>query len=150
MLTDRKKLALVLRNIAQNALSFTRTQVFIEVIFKQNPPTLVFLITDNGLGITNQAKKHIFKPFNNLEKKTNKTNKGMGLGLFVALNVTKRMNGVLKVKSIPGSRTCFKLAVPFLDLIKRTKTRKIAPLKQAKPKTSQVLLTVIEEEEKEN
>ena len=69
---------------------------------------IIFSVTDNGPGISNEAQKQIFDPFFT----TKEVGKGTGLGLSVSYNLAKKMGGDLSVNSDGKSHTEFQLRLP--------------------------------------
>lgn len=67
-------------------------------------------IEDNGPGIPDSVKKHIFEPFYT----TKEVGKGTGLGLSVSyFIVTEHHKGKITVESHPGKGTVFTIALPL-------------------------------------
>lgn len=62
--------------------------------------------TDNGIGISREAMKAIFKPFH-----TTKSN-GNGLGLFIVRNIVREYNGRIEVSSSEGVGTTVSILLP--------------------------------------
>lgn len=71
---------------------------FIEIIF-----------TDNGRGIDPRVLPQIFKPFFS----TKIRNEGIGLGLFIAYNIVKDLEGEIFVKSEQNKYTTFYIYIPY-------------------------------------
>ena len=68
-------------------------------------------ITDTGIGIDDETKKHIFEPFFT----TNNSGIGTGLGLAAAFGIIKNHKGEIAVKSIPGIGTTFIITIPVSE-----------------------------------
>ena len=69
-------------------------------------PFVKILISDNGLGISANQLRNIFKPFN-----TTKAS-GTGLGLYVVKELTRRCKGTIRVVSEKGMGCTFTLLFP--------------------------------------
>ncbi|MBK9492108.1 MAG: hypothetical protein IPO07_27370 [Haliscomenobacter sp.] len=70
-------------------------------------------VKDNGNGVPDNIKDKIFQPFFT----TKPTGQGTGLGLSLAYDmVTKGHGGTLKVSSILGEETTFKLQFPTHEI----------------------------------
>ena len=65
-------------------------------------------VRDNGIGIEEEAIKHIFEPFYT----TKEVGKGTGLGLATAFGAIKQNNGFVHVSSEPGQGTLFAIFLP--------------------------------------
>ncbi|WP_161794639.1 sensor histidine kinase [Thalassospira sp. HJ] len=66
-------------------------------------------IADDGVGISPKNQERIFEPFWSLDATTG----GSGLGLAITMNVVQNtLGGQIKVSSIPGSGTVFRMFLP--------------------------------------
>jgi signal transduction histidine kinase len=72
------------------------------------PDSLLFRISDNGVGIRKEDVEKIFIPFFT----TKVAGDGVGLGLTVALNIVKRHDGIMSVQSEWGQGTTFSISFP--------------------------------------
>lgn len=102
---DKKMIEQVLINLIKNAFPALegKENAFIELSaeLKEEGPTL--FVRDNGEGIDPDLLSQIFVPFFS----TRKT--GTGIGLSLSKNIMKSHQGDLKVQSVKGEGTLFKL-----------------------------------------
>ncbi len=111
IVADGDRLRQVLLNLVDNALKFTsQGQVQLDVRVETREPraaTLVFAVTDTGIGIPTGKQAAIFEAFTQGDGSTSRLYGGTGLGLSISTRLVQMMGGTLAVESTPGERTCF-------------------------------------------
>lgn len=70
---------------------------------------IIFIIKDNGIGISRQNIEKVFSPFFS----TKPVGKGTGLGLSVCYGIVQKMGGHMDVASDPGDGTTFTVRLPI-------------------------------------
>lgn len=105
----------IITNFVMNSLIYGfehKDQGNIELqIWKENG-ILWIQYCDNGRGMSEEERTHIFEPFYT----TKRGQGGTGLGLHIVYNlVTQRLNGQITCKSIPGSGTIFTIEIPMMQ-----------------------------------
>ena len=70
--------------------------------------TVRLLVSDTGVGMSEETKAHIFEPFYT----TKSDSKGVGLGLSVAYGILERHHATVEVESAVGKGTVFTLTFP--------------------------------------
>jgi len=109
---DTDRLKEVLTNLIGNAIKYTLAggQVMIEV---RNEGELArILISDNGIGISQEDQKHLFEKFYRIENEQTKQVKGSGLGLFITKQLVEKMGGEIGITDSVGKGSTFFFTLP--------------------------------------
>lgn len=75
--------------------------------------TLCIEVTDTGVGIKSESLDAIFDAYNQANKSTHRLYGGTGLGLSVCKSLVGLMDGYIKVDSVVGVGTTFKVLLPL-------------------------------------
>jgi signal transduction histidine kinase len=112
--SDESRIRIILTNIILNGIKFQdelNDNKTIHIRVKTNVNACIVEIEDNGIGIeTDQEDKIYDMFFRGLHK-----NAGSGVGLYVAKEALKRINGTIKLVSTPGVGSKFILHLPTLS-----------------------------------
>lgn len=109
---DADRLRQILVNLIGNAIKYTPSGN-VEVTAKEKDKKLLITVADTGLGISAQDQQKLFQKFQRIQ--TEKTQKitGTGLGLWITMELVKKMNGTVSVESIEGVGSHFTVALPL-------------------------------------
>jgi signal transduction histidine kinase/FixJ family two-component response regulator len=115
---DKTKLAQVLLNLLSNAIKFTEQGAVILEVQQQHlsdkDVTLLFTVTDTGIGIEENEINVIFNEFTQANDKIQREYGGLGLGLSICKKILSLYGSVIKVRSSPlGSKFSFSLTLPL-------------------------------------
>ena len=117
---DKLRLNQVLLNCMSNAIKFTMPGGTVGIRILQKSPRdrdgfaqYEFVISDTGIGMSEDFAKHIFEPFTREESSTVSGIPGTGLGMAITKNIVDMMVGNITVKSKKGSGTEFTISFRF-------------------------------------
>ncbi|HED13161.1 MAG TPA: transporter substrate-binding domain-containing protein [Gammaproteobacteria bacterium] len=109
---DADALTLILRNLLDNAIKFSRTShlptITIDATLSEHK--LLLSIRDNGIGFDMQFHDRIFEIFQRLQRAEDYP--GTGVGLAISMKATHRLGGQLYAESTPGEGAIFYLELP--------------------------------------
>lgn len=91
---DANYFMMMLNNLIQNAVQYCHSKIKVEV--KTHRTSVVIMISDDGGGINDEAKKNILKPFMRGDKTQNDV-KGYGIGLAIVNRVLHWHNGSIEI-----------------------------------------------------
>lgn len=108
---DRDRVAMVLQNLIDNAIRYTRSSGHIAVTIKEDEGYLYWEIKDRGTGIPTAQQKYIFQKF--FRASTSQQTRGSGVGLYIAKAIIEASKGSIGFtsKESEGSTFWFKLPI---------------------------------------
>ena len=111
---DELKLNQILINLLGNAIKFTNPGGSVELSIAEGKHAdksteLIFTVRDTGIGMDKAFLDKIFEPFEQDHQKENRG--GSGLGLSIAGNYARMMNGCIDVESRMGEGSVFRAHV---------------------------------------
>ena len=119
---DPMRLKQILMNLLSNALKFVdengKVTLRVESLRRTGrQETVRFIISDNGIGMSNAFQKRMFLPFEQ-DAAPRRKRSGSGLGLAIIGNLTALVGGSIAVDSEQGKGTRFTVDIP----LERTET----------------------------
>ena len=112
VLGDPLKIQQILTNLLANAVKFTASGEVRLRIAREGDMTY-FRVIDTGIGIADEDKARLFRPFEQVDASTTRRYGGTGLGLAISYNLAHLMGGDLTVESAPGQGSSFTLCLPL-------------------------------------
>lgn len=111
LIADKEGLQLVLRNLIDNAIKFSKTdkKSEIEIGGDENESFWHIFVKDNGIGFDMKYHDRIFKIFQRLHLA--EEYEGTGIGLAMVQKAMHRMNGRVWAESKLNKGTCFHLEI---------------------------------------
>ena len=110
---DPTRIQQVLLNIIKNAVKFTQSGYIHVSLAKKNENTLLFEISDTGIGIPKEKQEYLFTDYYQAETSTTRKYGGTGLGLAICKGLVSAMNGDIGVRTNPDGGSVFWFTVPF-------------------------------------
>jgi signal transduction histidine kinase len=107
---DRRRVEQIVTNLAANALKFTPSGGHVEIEGRFDGLVAVLTVRDDGAGIPLDDRDRIFERFHRMADHEGVT--GTGLGLPIARDLARRMDGDLGVASVPDGGSAFVLVLP--------------------------------------
>jgi C4-dicarboxylate-specific signal transduction histidine kinase len=101
----------ILLNLLQNAFDAVAEQPgekWVRLNIQSTEESVIFSVTDNGPGISEELQTHIMEPFFT----TKPIGKGTGLGLSLSKSIAEEHGGKLEYSEDQG-HTCFSLVLPL-------------------------------------
>jgi signal transduction histidine kinase len=97
---DREELAVVFRNLLENAVKYSDAPVAVSVRVGGDGDGRVSIeISDRGIGIPSGELRKIFGRFYRVGRDVQRTASGLGLGLFIVRNLVRRQGGRVEARS---------------------------------------------------
>lgn len=96
-------------NLITNGITYNNSEdKLLRIGFEDKERAYVFYVADNGMGIGDNDKDEIFKPF----KRAHSDKKGTGLGLTICMKVVEAHGGKIWVESETGKGSRFFFSIP--------------------------------------
>ena len=115
MHSDMIKVRQILLNLLSNACKFTERGTIALEVFRDKKTagsTIVFRVTDSGIGMTETQIAKLFEAFTQAEASTTRTYGGTGLGLAITRKFCQMLNGDVTVSSERGKGSVFTVRIP--------------------------------------
>lgn len=114
---DQFRLNQILLNLISNAIKFTsKGSITVRVELKKGSTencTLLFSVTDSGIGIAEDKLNSIFDTFTQAYTDTTRKFGGTGLGLAISKNLVQLQQGYMGVHSKLGAGSTFYFEIPY-------------------------------------
>ena len=103
---DKEMMQRVILNLVSNSVKFTKSGGKLFVGIENFDEYVLIELKDNGIGMSNEFINRAFKKYE-MEKRSNSSTTGFGVGLFVVNNLIKAQNGDITIKSEIGKGSSF-------------------------------------------
>lgn len=109
LLADKNHLAVIVRNLLQNAIKFTHSGGSISIKANRQQDKLLVEISDTGIGMSKERLANLFRLSTASSKLGTDLEQGTGLGLVLVKELVEANEGSIEVNSEPNQGTLFKL-----------------------------------------
>ncbi len=110
--TDKVLIKQLLTILFDNAMKYTDDDGTIQIAANIKDKLVCFTVIDNGLGISDVDKKKIFDRFYRVDKARTRQKGGFGLGLSLAQQIIKNLDGEISVRDNQPKGTIFEVRLP--------------------------------------
>lgn len=111
---DPARVRQLLFNVIGNAVKFTEQGSIRLAIRIKSDQHVSIMVEDSGVGISDEQKKYLFRPFSQADLSTTRIYGGTGLGLAICQQLVELMEGEISVESDVDKGTVFEINLPLL------------------------------------
>lgn len=115
---DEVKLTLAISNLVENAIKYNEEHGYVKVTLDADHRFFTVVVEDNGMGIPEESKEHIFERFYRVDKSHSRKIGGTGLGLSITRSAILMHRGAIRVESEEGKGTTFLVKIPLIYALK--------------------------------
>jgi PAS domain S-box-containing protein len=118
-LGDPHRVLQILHNVISNAVKFTETGAVAVTFDCQSPDQLVMIVTDTGIGISEEQTAYVFEEFGQADSSIARRFGGTGLGMPIVRRLVDMMDGTVCLTSTIGKGTevTIELPIPRTDAV---------------------------------
>jgi PAS domain S-box-containing protein len=107
---DRSRIDQVITNLISNAIKYGDSKPVKATVYRNGDDAFIE-VTDQGIGISEEDQKRIFKRFERAVSASDFS--GLGLGLYIVHQIVHEHDGVISVKSEIGKGSTFTVRLPL-------------------------------------
>jgi signal transduction histidine kinase len=109
---DPEALRRMLLNVVDNAAKYSSASSPITVTAEAGPETVAILVKDEGPGLSEEDRKHVFDRFYRGSESRSRRTGGSGLGLAIVQALAQRSAGSVSLETGPGRGTTVSITLP--------------------------------------
>lgn len=109
----KEELTEMMKNLLENAVKYSHEGGRISVVVNSADNGIRIIVSDSGIGMTQQDQAKIFEEFYRSEKAKIYEQEGTGLGLSIVKEVINKHKGHIEVFSKPGKGSTFNVWIPL-------------------------------------
>ncbi|HEY5817116.1 MAG TPA: response regulator [Mesorhizobium sp.] len=117
---DPGRVRQVLINLVGNAIKFTNiggVSVSVANSEAAGEPTIRFVVSDTGGGISPNDRERIFEEFEQADTTSTRAHGGVGLGLAISRRLARSMGGDIGLQSTAGKGSSFSFDIPARNIV---------------------------------
>ena len=119
ILSTKNYIREILQNYMTNAVKYSKTGTLVLAVAPTKDGGVVFSVKDNGLGISANDQKYLFKKFFRAEDFRVRETGGTGLGLYLCNELAERLGGRVWCQSALNKGSTFYLELPPYSNLRR-------------------------------
>ena len=108
---EKEALQRILYNLLSNVIRYGSDGKYLGVFLRQDKGNVYIDVVDKGKGIEQEFASNVFDRLYTMEDSRNREIQGNGLGLTIAKNLTKQLEGDIFLNSIPNVKTTFTVSL---------------------------------------
>jgi two-component system sensor histidine kinase SenX3 len=108
-----RDLGLLVRNLVQNAIQYTRPGGAVAVELASSDGQVVLVVRDTGIGIPARERERVFERFYRVDRGRSRETGGTGLGLSLVRHVTENHGGSVELETALGEGSTFRVRLPL-------------------------------------
>ncbi len=112
LVTDRRKLRIVIKNLVGNALKFTPAGA-VRIEARPRDDRWRLRVIDTGIGIRPEDQSIVWDMFRQADSSDSRRFGGTGLGLYIVRRLVDVLDGEVHLESAPGCGSTFTLSLPL-------------------------------------
>jgi two-component system, cell cycle sensor histidine kinase DivJ len=110
---DKRACKQMLLNVLSNAIKFTESGGWVKASACVEDGSVVFAVSDNGIGIADQDLSRLGSPFVQANSSYDRRHEGAGLGLSVVKGLARLHGGTFELTSALGKGTTARISLPL-------------------------------------
>ena len=108
---EKEALQRILYNLLSNVIRYGSDGKYLGVFLRQDKSNVYIDVVDKGKGIEQEFASNVFDRLYTMEDSRNREIQGNGLGLTIAKNLAKQLEGDIFLNSIPNVKTTFTVSL---------------------------------------
>lgn len=116
LIGDEVRIRQIMINLMTNAVKFTNSgavTLHVSYSVQDYGINLKISVEDSGIGITDENLEKLFKSFQQVDTRKNRSIEGTGLGLAISKRLVTQMGGFINVSSVYGQGSVFSFVIPL-------------------------------------